>query len=98
MLDRLTARVSKLVDCEDAFGFRVKLQIANAGCIFVDGSTYPIKVSNDDADAAAVLQMSGDDLQDMLDGKLSPLTAFMQGRVQVDGDLGKAMQLSRLFG
>ena len=98
MLDRLTARVRELVDCEDAFGFRVKLVVTDLGCIYVDGSSYPITVSNADEDAAATLQLSGADLSQLLDGRLSPLTAFMLGRIHVDGDLGKAMQLSRLFG
>ena len=98
MLDSLTSRVRELVDCEDAFGFRVRLDLADIGSIYVDGENYPIKVSNEPGDAAAVLRMSGSDLQELLDGRLSPLTAFMVGRIQVDGDLGKAMQLSRLFG
>lgn len=98
MLDRLTARVRELVDCEDAFGFRVKLRVRDAGCILVDGSAYPITVSNDDDEAVATLEMGSGDLEKMLDGQLSPLTAFMQGRLQVDGDLGKAMQLNQLFG
>ncbi len=97
MLDRLTARVRLLVDCEDAFGFCVKLKLTELGCIYVDGSSYPMVVSNIDGDAAATLILSGTDLDDLLDGRLSPLTAFMAGRVQVEGDLGKAMQLSRLF-
>lgn len=97
MLDRLTARVRERVDCEDAFGFGVKLEVKGLGCIYVDGTQYPIAVSNADCDAAATLKLDGDDLSQLLDGRLSPLTAFMLGRIQVDGDLGKAMQLSRLF-
>ncbi len=98
MLDRLTSRVRELVDCEDAFGFCVRLDIVDIGSIYVDGEQYPITVSNDDGDAAAVLRLSGRDLQELLDGRLSPLTAYMVGRLKVEGDLGKAMQLSRLFG
>ncbi len=97
MLDRLTARVREIVDCEDAFGFRVKLVVKGLGCILVDGTNYPIAVSNADDVAAATLKLNGDDLSQLLDGGLSPLTAFMRGRIQVEGDLGKAMQLSRLF-
>jgi len=97
MLDRVTARVRQRVDCEDAFGFCVKLVVKNVGCIYVDGSSYPITVSNSNGDAAATLSLSGADLDELLDGRLSPLTAFMVGRVQVEGDLGKAMQLGRLF-
>ncbi len=98
MLDRLTSRVRELVDREDAFGFCVRLDIVDIGSIYVDGEQYPITVSNDDGDAAAVLRLSGRDLQELLDGRLSPLTAYMVGRLKVDGDLGKAMRLSRLFG
>ncbi len=98
MLDRLTSRVRELVDREDAFGFCVRLDIVDIGSIYVDGEQYPITVSNDDGDAAAVLRLSGRDLQELLDGRLSPLMAYMVGRLKVEGDLGKAMQLSRLFG
>jgi putative sterol carrier protein len=97
MLDRLTGRVRQLLDCEDAFGFCLKLVVKDLGCIYVDGTSYPMTVSNAEGDAEATLRISGDDLTEMLDGRLSALTAFMAGRVQVDGDLGKAMQLGRLF-
>lgn len=98
MLDRLTARVSALVEFADAFGFRVRLLVADVGCILVDGSCYPVTISNDEeSSVAATLNLSARDLDDILDGTLSPLTAFMTGRVTVDGDLGKAMQVSRLF-
>lgn len=37
------------------------------------------------------------DIFKVVSGKLSPMSAFMQGKVQVDGDMGLAMRLLNLF-
>jgi putative sterol carrier protein len=97
MLDNLTARVQQLVDGIDPFGFELRIVVADHGCIFIDGTNGKIVVSNDDRAADTVLRVSAKNLQSLLDGTLQPLNAFMLGKLRVDGDLSKAMQLSRLF-
>ena len=42
--------------------------------------------------------MTADDLAAMLAGDLSPMNAYMQGKMKVEGDLGKAMQFGNIFG
>lgn len=37
------------------------------------------------------------DIFNLVNGKLNPMSAFMQGKVQVDGDMGLAMRLMNLF-
>ena len=37
------------------------------------------------------------DLVNIFEGRLDPMTAYFQGRLQVQGDLGFAMQLTGLF-
>jgi putative sterol carrier protein len=37
------------------------------------------------------------DIFNVVSGKLNPMTAFMQGKVQVKGDMGLAMKLMDLF-
>ena len=37
------------------------------------------------------------DIFNLVNGKLNPMAAFMQGKVQVDGDMGLAMRLMNLF-
>ncbi len=37
------------------------------------------------------------DIFNVVSGKLNPMTAFMQGKVQVKGDMGLAMKLVDLF-
>jgi putative sterol carrier protein len=37
------------------------------------------------------------DIMDMFHGKLNPMQAYMQGKVQVKGDMGLAMRLASVF-
>lgn len=43
------------------------------------------------------LKMDDDDLVDMLTGELNGMTAFMTGKLQVDGDIMLAQKLSSIF-
>ncbi|HZW60031.1 MAG TPA: SCP2 sterol-binding domain-containing protein [Woeseiaceae bacterium] len=97
MLEDLTARVLRLVDGEDAFGFDIRIVVADLGCIFIDGNREPIEVSNEDRAADTVLRVNASDMLALLDRRLAPLNAFMLGKLSVDGDLSKAMQLTALF-
>lgn len=98
MLEQLTARVEDLVDGEEAFGFEIRIVVRDMGCIFVDGTRDPIVVSNEDKAADTVLRLNAADMLALLDRELQPLNAFMLGKLQVDGDLSKAMQLTDLLG
>jgi putative sterol carrier protein len=50
-------------------------------------------VSEDDGDADTTIKVSWDDWQAMADGQLDGMTAFMTGKLKVEGDMGNAMQL-----
>jgi putative sterol carrier protein len=54
-------------------------------------------VSNTEADAETTLRLSTQDLQQLLDGRLKPTTAFMFGRIKIDGDMSNAMSLTSIF-
>ncbi|XP_055913567.1 hydroxysteroid dehydrogenase-like protein 2 [Eupeodes corollae] len=45
----------------------------------------------------AILTMSSDNFNDMFAGKLKAPTAFMSGKLKINGDLHKAMKLSKLM-
>ena len=97
MLTDLTARVAKLVEERDAIGFDVKFDIRDTGLVCVAGKESPMTVSNEDNSAELVFQIAADDLLAMLNGELNAMNAYMQGKLVVEGDLSKAMQLSSLF-
>ena len=72
-------------------GKRVKLDFGGDGVIVMDGDAQT--VGEDDGDADTTIKVSWDDWQAMAAGQLDGMTAFMTGKLKVEGDMGNAMQL-----
>lgn len=72
-------------------GKRVKLDFGGEGVVMLDGSANA--VTEEDGEADTTIKVAWSDWQDMTDGKLDGMTAFMQGKLKVEGDMSNAMQL-----
>ena len=72
-------------------GKRVKLDLGDQGVVMLDGASR--SVSEDDGDADTTIRVSWDDWQQMAAGQLDGMTAFMMGKLKVEGDMSNAMQL-----
>ncbi len=72
-------------------GKKVKLDFGDEGAVMLDGVAG--NVSEDAGDADTTIKVSWADWQDMAAGKLDGMTAFMQGKLKVEGDMSNAMQL-----
>jgi putative sterol carrier protein len=72
-------------------GKRVKLDFGSEGAIMLDGAAS--SVSEDSGDADTTIKVSWDDWQAMAAGELDGMTAFMTGKLKVEGDMSNAMQL-----
>jgi putative sterol carrier protein len=72
-------------------GKRVKLDFGSEGAIMLDGAAS--QVSEDDGEADTTIKVSWEDWQAMAAGQLDGMTAFMTGKLKVEGDMGNAMQL-----
>ena len=72
-------------------GKRVKLDFGDEGTIMLDGAAS--QVSEDDGAADTTIKVSWDDWQAMAAGQLDGMTAFMTGKLKVEGDMSNAMQL-----
>ena len=72
-------------------GKRVKLDFGGDGVVVLDGVDQ--KVGEEDGPADTTIKVAWSDWQDMADGKLDGMTAFMQGKLAVEGDMSNAMQL-----
>ncbi|MGH2536288.1 MAG: SCP2 sterol-binding domain-containing protein [Candidatus Promineifilaceae bacterium] len=58
------------------------------------------KVTTEEGTAAApdaTLHMAAEDYEAMLGGRLNPMTAFVQQKIKVEGDLSTVMKLQSLF-
>ena len=72
-------------------GKRVKLDFGDPGVVMLDGVGNA--VTEDDGAADTTIKVAWDDWQAMRDGTLDGMTAFMQGKLKVEGDMSNAMQL-----
>jgi putative sterol carrier protein len=73
-------------------GKTVKLDFGGEGSVILDGQSNQVR---DDGDGVAdtTIKVGWDDWQQMADGKLDGMTAFMTGKLKVEGDMSNAMQL-----
>ena len=97
-LDELTDRVRERFAGAQNLNASVKFAFADEGVIFVDATQAPPAVSNDDAPADCTISMSMDDFLGMTRGELDPTTAFMMGKLKVEGDMSVAMKLQSVLG
>ena len=72
-------------------GKRVKLDFGDDGAVMLDGSAQ--QVSEDNGVADTTIKVGWDDWQQMAAGQLDGMTAFMTGKLKVEGDMSNAMQL-----
>jgi putative sterol carrier protein len=72
-------------------GKRVKIDFGEQGPVMLDGAAN--QVTEDDGAAETTIRVSWDDWQQMASGQLDGMTAFMMGKLKVEGDMSNAMQL-----
>ena len=95
-LQELTAKMKEGASKKSAFGNTVKFA-TDQGVVYIDGNQNPPAVTNDDKDADCTIKMDFADFTDMIGGKLDGMTAFMTGKLQLDGDLMLAQRIGGLF-
>jgi putative sterol carrier protein len=72
-------------------GKTVKLDFGGEGSVLLDGKSETVTESDGAADTT--IKISWDDWQAMAAGQLDGMTAFMTGKLKVEGDMSNAMQL-----
>jgi len=77
-----------------AFDGTAKFQIEGEGAIMLDSDGA--RAADEEADVTMIAD--ADTFQQILDGSINPTTAFMTGKLKVDGDMGAAMRLAPILG
>ena len=74
----------------------LKFDCGDDGKILIDGVSTPNTVDNNDRDADCTVAITLENLNNLLTGKLDPVTGFMGGKFKVSGDMSVAMKLQRV--
>lgn len=92
MSDVVTQAVAALNAKMDGAGFdgTAKFTIEDEGSIIIDADG----AHAGDEDTDVTLTATTEVFKAILDGEMNPTTAFMTGKLSVDGDMGQAMKLS----
>lgn len=94
MSDVVTAAVDALnAKIEGSFDSVAKFVLIGEGAIMLDSDG----ARAGDEEAEVVLTAEPDVFQDIITGELNATSAFMQGKLQVDGDMGVAMSLGTVL-
>lgn len=95
MSDVLSAAVKALSEKLDGAGFdgSVKFEIEGEGAVRLDANGASI----DDGEADCTITADQETFEGMMTGDVNPTTAFMTGKLKIDGDMSKAMALASVL-
>lgn len=96
-LDELTNRIKEKVGTNSGLDATVKFDLGSDGVIYVDGKSSPNSVSNENKDADCTISMTLENFLQLIQGDLDPTTAYMFGKLKVEGSMGVAMKLSKVI-
>ncbi|MFW5654161.1 MAG: SCP2 sterol-binding domain-containing protein [Roseicyclus sp.] len=91
VIDAAVAAISEKLD--GGFDGSAKFVIEGEGAVIVDGAGARAATEGDAADVT--MTADAETFQDILSGDLNPTSAYMTGRLKLDGDMGTAMKLGQ---
>lgn len=91
MSEVVTKAVAKLSEKIDSFDSTAKFVITDEGAIMIDEDG--VRAGDEEADVT--LTATRDVFEGILNGDVNPATAFMTGKLKIDGSMGVAMQLGQ---
>ena len=98
-IEKFTETVRTKVGDDANLNSTIKFAFTEGGALYIDGKSKPNTVTNDEsAPADCTVKVSLADFAKLMARELDPTTAFMSGKIKIEGDMGVAMKLGRLFG
>ena len=71
--------------------------IEGAGVWQVDVTDGTIQVTEDGTEGDVTIRATEETFKAIANGEQNPTTAYMTGKLKIDGDMGAAMKLQKLF-
>jgi putative sterol carrier protein len=93
-VQQIIEQMGSTLGTNSGLGGTLKFDFGEAGSVLVDGKSEPNAVSDGAGKTAdTTISVSLADFEKMVKGELDGTSAFMQGKLQVAGDMGLAMKL-----
>jgi putative sterol carrier protein len=92
-IKNIAEQMGKAIGGNSGLNSTLKFDFEGQGNIYIDGKATPNTVSTDNKPADCTITVSLDNFKKMVARELDGTTAFMQGKLRVEGDMGVAMQL-----
>ncbi len=96
-LEELTQGFKDNASSDSGLGASVKFDFGDDGVIHLDATKVPHVISNEDAEADCTLKISMEDFLAMRNGEMDGTTAFMMGKLKIEGDMSIAMKLQQVL-
>jgi putative sterol carrier protein len=97
MLGRLEAKnPAALKQADGVYQFHLTGEDGGEWALVIQDGTPRVETGNL-PDAGVTVTMTAADFKDLVAGRLNAMTAFMSGKLQVNGNMGLAMKLSSLI-
>ena len=101
--DELVTKVRSIAETKDVsstdfLAVQVNITGKNSGVFYVEVKDHRISVEPyeyNDRNCAVTMSMT--DFNKLIDGKLDPVVAYTLKKLKVDGDVGKALEFSKLL-
>ncbi|KUP92105.1 SCP2 sterol-binding domain-containing protein [Tritonibacter horizontis] len=90
-LEQAAAQLNEKMD--GGFDGSAKFDITGEGTIVLDGNGA--RVADEETDVT--MTADAETFQEILSGELNPTSAFMGGKLTIDGDMGVAMKLAQVL-
>mgnify|MGYP000725032901 CR=1 FL=1 len=96
-LEEITEGMRQRVGDDSGLDATLKFDFGDDGVIYLDGASSPNTVSNEDKEADCTMKISMENFMKMVNGELDGTTAFMMGKLKIEGSMGVAMKLQSVL-
>ncbi|WP_124100084.1 SCP2 sterol-binding domain-containing protein [Ruminococcus sp. Marseille-P6503] len=102
-LQELLTKLRKMAEGIDVSGcdflaVQVNIKDADPGVFYIEVKDHKISVEPYEYnDRSCSITMTMNNFNKLIDGRLDPIAAFTLGKLKVDGDIGKALEFSKLI-
>ncbi|MDF1720032.1 MAG: SCP2 sterol-binding domain-containing protein [Minwuia sp.] len=96
-LEEITEGMRDRVGDDSGLDATLKFDFGDDGVIYLDGASSPNTVTNEDKDADCTMKISKENFLSMVNGDLDGTTAFMMGKLKIEGNMGVAMKLQSVL-